>query len=87
MNSQITKTRLWAISLGAKDPDQEVERKKEHLRSALQRFREHAIVLTSRIAATFPQLTVHDATHLDALWETADLIAGEGYPLNPLAGC
>ena len=84
MNPQIEKTRLWAISLGSKDADQEIERKKEHLRSVLRRFREHAAILTSRIAATFPQLTVHDVTHLDALWETADLVAGDGYPLNPL---
>jgi hypothetical protein len=84
MNFQIEKTKLWATSLGSKDPDQEIERKKERLRSVLSRFREHASVLTSRIAANFPHLTVHDVTHLDALWETADLIAGEGYPLNPL---
>ena len=31
-----------------------------------------------------PGLTLHDVTHLDALWETADLIAGDKYPLNPL---
>jgi hypothetical protein len=31
-------------------------------------------------------LTIHDETHLDALWETADLISGHGYPLNPLEG-
>jgi hypothetical protein len=84
MNSQIEKTSLWAASLGSKDADQEVERKKELLRSVLLRFREHASVVTSRIAATFPDLTVHDVTHLDALWETASLIAGDGYPLNPL---
>ena len=84
MNSQIEKTSLWLIGLGSKDADQERERKKELLRGVLKRFREHAAVLTSRISATFPQLTVHDATHLDALWETADLIAGEGYPLNPM---
>jgi hypothetical protein len=84
MNSQIGKTRLWAKSLGSKDADQEVERKKERLRGVLHRFRGHAGVLTSRIAGAFPELTVHDVTHLDALWETADLIAGESYPLNPL---
>lgn len=84
MTSQIEKTNLWATSLGAKDSDQEIERKKELLRSVLRRFREHVSVLTSRIIATFPQLTVHDVTHLDALWETADLIAGENYPFNPL---
>jgi hypothetical protein len=84
MNHQIEKTRLWSISLGFKDADQEIERKRELLRSVLQRFREHVCILASKIAATFPQLTVHDVTHLDALWETADLIAGENYPLNPL---
>src|SRR5260370_607410 len=84
MNSQIAKTSLWAISLGLKEADQEIERKKELLRSVLFRFREHASVVTSRISATFPDLTVHDVTHLDALWEIAGLIAGENYPLNPL---
>lgn len=84
MNSQIAKTGLWAVSLGLKEADQEVERKKEVLRSVLLRFRDHASVITSRISATFPELTVHDVTHLDALWEMADLIAGDNYPLNPL---
>ena len=84
MNSEIAKTGLWAISLGLKDADQEIERKKELLRSVLLRFRERASVITARISATFPDLTVHDVTHLDALWETASLIAGDGYPLNPL---
>jgi hypothetical protein len=84
MNSQIEKTTLWAISLGSKEADQELERKKERLRSVLRRFRDHVSVLASRISATFPQLTVHDATHLDALWETAALVAGADYPLNPL---
>ena len=84
MNSQIAKTGLWVVSLGRKEADQEIERKKERLRSVLERFRAHASVITSRVAATFPQLTVHDVTHLDALWETADLIAGKDYPLNPL---
>lgn len=46
-------------------------------------FRERASALTSRIANALPGLTIHDATHLDALWETADLIAGPDYPLNP----
>jgi hypothetical protein len=84
MNSEIARTGLWTIGLGSKDAYQEVERKKELLRSVLLRFREHASVITSRISATFPELTVHDVTHLDALWQIADLIAGEKYPLNPL---
>lgn len=84
MNSQIEKTKLWSTSLGLKDPDSEIEGKKARLRTVLQRFREHVGALTTRISAAFPQLTIHDVTHLDALWETADLVAGDGYPLNPM---
>lgn len=46
-------------------------------------FRERAATLTGQIAKALPRLTIHDVTHLDALWETADLIAGDGYPFNP----
>jgi hypothetical protein len=49
-------------------------------------FRERAAHLTSRIGAALPSLTVHDATHLDALWETADVIVGPAYPINPMEG-
>ena len=37
----------------------------------------------SLIPRDIPGFTVHDVTHLDALWETASLIAGDHYPLNP----
>src|SRR3569832_318563 len=84
MNPQIEKTSLWANSLGSIHPDLETEKKRAHLRSVLQRFRDHVATLTSIIKGQFPQLTIHDVTHLDALWETADLIAGPGYPLNPM---
>ena len=84
MNSQIEKTRLWSNSLGLIDTDPVIKSKKQRLQTVLQRFREHVGVLTTKIAAEFPQLTIHDVTHLDALWETADLIAGDDYPLNPM---
>src|SRR3569832_2417366 len=83
MNPQIEKTSLWANSLGSIHPDLETEKKRAHLRSVLQRFRDHVATLTSIIKGQFPQLTIHDVTHLDALWETADLIAGPGGPLGP----
>jgi hypothetical protein len=34
------------------------------------------------LGAELPGLTVHDITHLDALWRVADEIAGPDYPLN-----
>ncbi len=46
-------------------------------------MRSRAEKLVSLIAKDIPELTVHDISHLDALWETASLIAGEDYPLNP----
>lgn len=39
--------------------------------------------LVAQIPKDIPGLTVHDITHLDALWETASTIAGDSYPLNP----
>ena len=39
--------------------------------------REKAGALVSRIATDIPGLTVHDLTHLDALWETASLVAAD----------
>jgi hypothetical protein len=54
------------------------------LRETLFRFRERAATLAGEIHRDLPDFTVHDITHLDALWEMADLIAGLSYPLNPL---
>ena len=82
MNSKIVKTKLWSNSLGSEDTNH--EEYKERLRTALRLFRERVSQLATQIHATFPELTIHDVTHLDALWETADLIAGEDYPINPM---
>ncbi|SDA53829.1 MULTISPECIES: ATP-binding protein [unclassified Janthinobacterium] len=84
MTPYIEATTLWKNSLGAVDHDREAEQKKEALRGTLSRFRNNVSMLTLRIANQFPQLTIHDITHLDALWETASLIAGPQYPLNPM---
>ena len=53
------------------------------LRECLLSIRGRAEHLVSLIPHDIPGLTVHDITHLDALWETASLIAGDNYPLNP----
>ena len=39
--------------------------------------------LVARIAADMPGYTVHDVTHLDALWETTDLLCSEKMSLTP----
>ena len=55
-------------------------------RQALLRVREKVLLLVGQIANDIPQLTVHDITHLDALWEIGSLIAGPCYVLNPAEG-
>ncbi|MCW3154844.1 ATP-binding protein [Achromobacter spanius] len=75
-------TGLWKRSLGQSDKLNEPSIIK--LRSAYLDFREKAFALTAQISKAIPNLTIHDGTHLDALWETADIIVGEDYPLNPL---
>lgn len=78
-------TDLWLRSLGNEElysNPNDIER----LRTELRMFRSRVSVLVERISTEFPELTVHDVTHLDALWETASLLVGKTYPLNPLEG-
>jgi hypothetical protein len=63
------------------DPDSEPRKR---LFDELFKMRERAATLANEIHRDLPDFTVHDITHLDALWEMADLIAGPDYPLNPL---
>jgi hypothetical protein len=55
-----------------------------NLSSELIHFRKNIEAIVARIAYVLPELTIHDITHLDALWDVASLIAGDKYPLNPL---
>jgi hypothetical protein len=57
---------------------------RERLRHAFVQFRDRAKLLAAEIARSLPDYTVHDITHLDALWEMADLVAGPDVSLNPL---
>ena len=41
-------------------------------------------MLTSRIVVSLPELTIHDISHLDALWEVGSTVAGSDFPLNPI---
>ena len=86
MSEPFQATQLWCSTLaegGDNDPDK-VPRDK--LRVSFLDIRERVAGLVSRIASSIPGLTVHDITHLDALWETAGLIAGDGYELTPVEG-
>jgi hypothetical protein len=51
--------------------------------SALFLFRERVGKLLTFIPGDMRHYTVHDLSHLDALWEMADMICGEEFHLNP----
>lgn len=78
--SVMESSKLWRRTLAAKGDSQELDR--ERLRVALLSFRSRIIHVVADIRSQLPSLTVHDITHLDALWGVADEIIGDTYPLN-----
>ena len=76
----IEETGIWQRSFGADKDNSKVIK----LIASLENFREKTARLTSKIAADFPNLTLHEISHLDALWEVADKIVGKEFPLNPI---
>lgn len=79
---QFQQTRLWkaAFATNSKDPDAKA---RNFLNTQLLDIRSRVEKLITQIPADCKGLTVHDISHLDAVWEMADLIAGENFPLNP----
>lgn len=76
-------TQLWKRTLGEQGSSDLHSSPRAALRNAFFAMRDRAATLAGQIACELPDLTVHDVTHLDALWETASLTAGDDYPLNP----
>lgn len=77
----LSNLKLWSKTLG---PCGDVnENAREKLRQSFLSFRERVAQLVSTLGAELPGLTVHDITHIDALWRVANQIAGPDYPLNP----
>ena len=71
---------LFQRTLGNSGNDPSVQR----LVVSLRNVRQQADQLTGRIATALPGLTIHDISHLDALWDVAEIIAGDEFGLNPL---
>jgi hypothetical protein len=76
---------LWrsAFAKRRNDPD---ERDREALALAYHQLRIRAGDLVTEIHAVLPQLTVHDLTHADTLWDVASEISGPHTKINPLEG-
>lgn len=76
-------TTLWQKTLARQlEPDVN-DKEREILRVEFEHFREHAKILASEINRTLPEFTVHDISHIDALWDTAELVTKDCTNLNP----
>jgi hypothetical protein len=75
-------TRLWRESLEPTS-SHEGDEARARLRAAFHQLREAAGYLAGEIPRELPDFTVHDITHLDALWEMAELVAGPAIALTP----
>jgi len=76
-------TNIWQKSMSSAEGDPHAELKAD-LCSDYRGFWKRAVTLSGQIQKDLPNLTLHDETHFNALWEVADLIIGPDYSLNPL---
>ena len=75
-------TSLWGKAFDIREDDDQTD-ERLRLRTALLTMREQVKALVAHIPSDCKELTVHDITHLDALWESADLLCGANLELNP----
>lgn len=73
-------TNTWKKILG-----DGIENKEECalLKVGFEKFRDNAKLLASEIASNLPNYTVHDISHIDALWDMADIFLPNDYEISP----
>lgn len=82
MGSGFEQTQLWSRSLAPQASDRHTD-SRSILAAAYHGFRERAALIAAEIPQDLREYTVHDVTHLDALWEMADQICGDSIALTP----
>jgi hypothetical protein len=71
---------LWQQTLGASTDEC------GRLRLSYLATRSNAAVLLNELSHSTPHFTVHDISHVDALWETASVLCGSSVTLTPAEG-
>jgi hypothetical protein len=85
MSSDIYKSKIWKESLSENSKySEKYFEQVEILRTSFKNTRKKAEYIAGFIQQSQPELTLHDITHLDALWETAETVGGETLHLNPM---
>jgi signal transduction histidine kinase len=81
-NTSFQETWLWRRAFVEERPDANKE-EQEFFRQQFLLMRDKTAELVSFISADMPGLTVHDISHLDALWDIASLLTEGVIDLNP----
>lgn len=76
-------TTIWQKTLGKQLEPDIYEKERDFLRVEFENFRSKAKLLAAEISSILPGFTVHDITHIDALWETAEIVTKDDFDLNP----
>ena len=77
-----TESYLWKMAFKAPRKDAS-EEEQDRLVGCYEKMRTRASALVAKISRDLPHMTVHDVTHLDALWDMASIVADESYDVNP----
>ncbi len=77
-------TLLWKKTLGKEEFV--FKEQLECLLNEFRIFRKNASILANDIARVLPNYTVHDISHIDALWEMADIFLPSNYKITPAEG-
>lgn len=75
-------SRIWREALAPREDDP-YGGERDTLRTSLAQVRRDAGRLADQILVDFPEYTLHDDTHLDALWRIAELICPSELVLTP----
>lgn len=75
---------LWKNSLAEQNDMHDPKR--TELRESYIQARKNISGLLDKIRDDFPNLTLHDISHVDTLWKTASVIIGDDYEITPLEG-
>lgn len=73
---------LWEGAFAASRDDASAE-EQVRLAACYEAMRKRSGALVAKIQADLPHMTIHDVTHLDALWDMASIAAGDSIDLNP----
>lgn len=75
-------TALWRAAFEEARSDA-TPNEQARLAGCYEAMRQRASTLVAKIASDLPHMTVHDVTHLDALWDMASIAASDNFNLNP----